>query len=392
MSHQLISHSPDLNRLRNEGFDIEIESNYLTVRDVPFVTTERAVACGMIISELSVGGQSTIRPGNHTIFFAGGVPCNTSGVQLKQINSVAQTTLAEGIVSECTFSSKPREGYYSDYYAKINLYVNMISGYAQALDPTVTAKTFPVVRIDDENYVFRYLDSASSRAGISFISDKLALPRVAIVGLGGTGSYILDLIAKTHLREIHLYDDDRFHAHNAFRAPGAASVEDLDVAPFKVDYYFQKYNAMRTGIVAHPVRVNASNVIELGEMRFVFLAMDSGPDKRIIVEELEGLDVPFIDVGMGLFRTDDKIDGIVRVTTSTAGRRDHVWKRQRISFADSAIDDYHNLQVADLNMLNAVLAVIKWKKLFGFYVDEELEHFSTYTVGGNQLLNDEGPP
>lgn len=391
MSHQLISHSPDLSRLRNEGFDIEIESNYLVVRHVPFVTAEGAVGYGTIISELSVGGQSTIRPGNHTIFFAGGVPCDNSGAQLKQINGVGQVALSEGMISQCTFSSKPLEGYYSDYYAKITLYVNMIGGYAQAIDPAVTARTFPVVRVDDENYVFRYLDSASSRAGISFISDKLALPRVAIVGLGGTGSYILDLISKTHIKEIHLYDDDRFHAHNAFRAPGAASIDDLDVAPFKVDFFLQKYDAMRTGIVTHPVRVDTSNVNELREMSFVFIAMDSGPDKKIIVEELERLDIPFIDVGMGLYRIDDKIDGIVRVTTSTPGRRDHVWKRQRISFTDSAVDDYHNLQVADLNMFNAVLAVIKWKKLFGFYSDEELEHFTTYTIGGNQLLNDEGP-
>jgi hypothetical protein len=248
-----------------------------------------------------------------------------------------------------------------------------------------------VVRVDDDDYVFRYLDSASSRAGISFISDKLALPRVAIVGLGGTGSYILDLVAKTHVKEIHLYDYDRFHAHNAFRAPGAASIDDLDVPPLKVDYFQQKYNAMRTGIVSHAVRVNASNANELHEMSFVFIAIDSGPDKKSIIEEFERLDIPFIDVGMGLYRNDNEIDGIVRVTTSTPGRRDHVWRRQRIPFADSAVDDYRNLQVADLNMFNAVLAVIKWKKLLGFYSDEGLEHFTVYTIGANQLLNDELP-
>jgi tRNA A37 threonylcarbamoyladenosine dehydratase len=44
---------------------------------------------------------------------------------------------------------------------------------------------------------FRYLDSASSRTRISSITGKLVLPKVAIVGLGGTGSFILDLIVKT---------------------------------------------------------------------------------------------------------------------------------------------------------------------------------------------------
>jgi hypothetical protein len=119
--------------------------------------------------------------------------------------------------------------------------------------------------------------------------------------------------------------------------------------------------------------------------------MDSGPDKKCIVEELERDGIPFVDVGLGLYRHDDEIDGIVRVTTSTPGRRDHVWNQQRISFAESANDEYHNLQVADLNMLNAALAVIKWKKLFGFYADSEHEHFSVYAIGSNRLLNDDVP-
>ena len=46
-----------------------------------------------------------------------------------------------------------------------------------------------------------------------------------------------------------------------------------------------------------------------------------------------------------------------------------------------------NIQVADLNALNACLAVVKWKKLRGFYRDLESEHHSTYTTDGSMLLN-----
>ena len=52
------------------------------------------------------------------------------------------------------------------------------------------------------------------------------MKKVVIVGLGGTGGYLLDLLAKTPIEEIHLYDDDIFGTHNAFRAPGAASLDD----------------------------------------------------------------------------------------------------------------------------------------------------------------------
>jgi hypothetical protein len=49
----------------------------------------------------------------------------------------------------------------------------------------------------------------------------------------------------------------------------------------------------------------------------------------------------------------------------------------------------HNIQVAELNALNASLAVVRWKKHFGFYNDLEREHNCTYTVDGNALLNEE---
>jgi tRNA A37 threonylcarbamoyladenosine dehydratase len=45
---------------------------------------------------------------------------------------------------------------------------------------------------------------------------------------GGTGSYVLDFVAKTPVKEIHLFDGDIFDQHNAFRAPGAPSGEELE--------------------------------------------------------------------------------------------------------------------------------------------------------------------
>src|SRR5690606_5159685 len=118
-------------------------------------------------------------------------------------------------------------GAYTDYYQKMTTYVAMITGPAQKLDPNVTAQTFQVIASDNPDSPFNYIDNASSRAGITEHSRKLELRKVGIVGLGGTGSYVLDLVAKTPIREIHLYDGDWLVQHNAFRSPGAASVEDL---------------------------------------------------------------------------------------------------------------------------------------------------------------------
>lgn len=53
-------------------------------------------------------------------------------------------------------------------------------------------------------------------------------------------------------------------------------------------------------------------------------------------------------------------------------------------------DDYDkNIQIAEINALNAALAVIKWKKLFGFYHDLGKEHHAIYDINVNKLMNDE---
>jgi hypothetical protein len=217
------------------------------------------------------------------------------------------------------------------------------------------------------------------------------LTKVAIVGLGGTGSYILDLVAKTPVGEIHLFDADRLLTHNAFRAPGAVSVEDLRATPNKAVYFRDRYEPMRKGIVAHDSYVDETNVEELREMDFVFLSLDDGVARRLIVEALEGWETSFIDVGIGVYQTDGSLGGQVRVTTSTPNQRDHVHEKGRIPFAPGDPEDLYkqNIQIADLNCLNAALAVIKWKKLYGYYLDFERENFSVYEVDGNNVLNED---
>jgi len=391
MSSPLVSRSPDLRRLHQEGYDIEIHSGYLLVKNVPFATSERQVAFGTLVSELSITGTATTRPGDHMVSFVGGIPCDQHGNQLaKIIHSIGQQHLADGLTADCRFSSKPPAGY-PDYCAKMTAYANMLVGFAQAIDPTVSARSLMPVKMTEDQSVFRYLDSASSRARISLITGKLALPKLAIVGLGGTGSYVLDLVAKSPVGEIHLYDGDTFFAHNAFRAPGAASADELDAAPNKAEYYRARYDAMRRGIIAHPCNVDEENVAELQAMAFVFLTMDAGPGKKFIVEKLEEYDVPFIDTGMGVYRVGDALAGILTATTSIPGHRGHVRAGNRITFADGGDEYDDNIQIADLNMFNAFIAVMKWKKLLGFYADDEHELYTTYTIAANQLLNADQP-
>jgi hypothetical protein len=94
---------------------------------------------------------------------------------------------------------------------------------------------------------------------------------------------------------------------------------------------------------------------------------------------------------MGIELVDDSLIGVLRVTTSTDAKRDHVRSKNRIGFTGDGREDVYsrNIQIAELNALNAALAVIKWKKHFGYYTDLEKEHFSTYTIDGDKLINED---
>ncbi len=385
------SPSPDLERLRREGYEIEILAGHLLVRNVPYVDAARTVRQGVLVSTLDLAGEVTAPPQSHVAYFIGDKPCDAAGRVLDRLCITGSLAIRPGLVAEVCFSSKPEGGKYPDYHEKMTSYVELVAGHAQAIDPNVTARTFAVVENHDEGSPFIYTDTASSRAGIAAVSRKLAIPSVAIVGLGGTGSYVLDLVAKTPVGTIHLFDGDAFLQHNAFRAPGAATLEELRERRSKVERFRSVYSRMHGGIVAHPTRLTADNVDLLRDMAFVFLCLDAGDAKRAIIEALERAGTPFIDVGIGVDVVDGAVNGVVRVTTSTRAMRDHVRGKGRIPMTGGGGDDAYarNIQIADLNALNAALAVIRWKKLLGFYADLEGEHFSAYSVDGNHLLNED---
>jgi Domain of unknown function (DUF6791)/ThiF family len=389
MSPQLISLNPDLQRLRDEGYDVEVRSGYLLVKNVPYVNSSREIGFGTLVSELTLAGNQTLRPSTHVVFFCGDYPCSRDGTPMEQIrHQSARQQLGNGIEVHHSFSSKPAGGY-GDYHEKMTTYVAVLSGPAASIDPAVTPRCFPVITPEEQESVFKFVDTASSRAGIDAVNKRLELSRVAIIGLGGTGSYVLDFIAKTPVKEIHLFDGDAFLQHNAFRSPGAPSIEQLRTKKKKVAYLTELYSKMRTGIVAHEYFIEESNVHELLAMDFVFLCVDRGSARALVAAALEETAIPFIDAGMGIRQSDGGfLLGILRVTTSTPENRGEFRRWVPLGDSDGKNGYDQNIQIAELNALNAALAVIKWKKLCGFYLDLENEYHAVYTIDGNTLTNE----
>ena len=388
MSRKLFSRNDDLQRLRVDGYFVQIiDEKFLVMRQVPYVNDRREVALGTLVTALELAGDVTRKPvSDHVVLFDGDFPCDVRGVKMNLGSEGERREVGPGVFVRHSFSQKP-DGGYTDYYHKMTTYHAMLAAPASVIDPDIKPRQFASPDDIDPDSIFEYPDTASGRNGTATLAALFKSEIVALIGLGGTGAYILDKVAKTPVSEIRLFDDDEFLNHNAFRAPGAASLEELREAPKKVDYFKAVYSRMHRGIKAHAVKLGTENVALLDGVTFAFVAMDDGPDKEAVIGKLEAIGASFIDVGMGLSFEELSLGGILRVTASTPARRDVV--RSRVSFAEKEAGGAYetNIQVADLNSLNADLAVIKWKKLRGYYRDLENELHCSYTTDGNLLLN-----
>jgi hypothetical protein len=102
-----------------------------------------------------------------------------------------------------------------------------------------------------------------------------------------------------------------------------------------------------------------------------------------------------MDVGMGLYAADEMLGGQVRVTTSTSDNRDAAGARLPFGTRDPNNEHKSNIQIAELNSLAALLAVIRWKKsdanqkLIGSTRTRTGRRAPVYVVGGNSMINED---
>lgn len=385
MWERVISLNPDLKRLRDEGYELEVRAGYAIVHSVPYLDEHGNVQRGVLVSELELNGDLVKYRKNacrHVIYFQGTMPHRKNGEPLNGVLLGREKRTWAGTQTDMSFSNKP-DGDYNNYYEKFTRYIQILSYEAQAVDPTVTAATFKKV-VSSDSSVFNYVDTNASRAAISDIADKLKSYKIGIIGLGGTGSYVLDQIAKTSVAEIHLFDGDVFCQHNAFRAPGAPEKGIFEQQPNKTDYYKGIYGNMHRHISSHPYYLDEENLSELATLDFVFVAMDSGRCKQLIVNYLSEQKISFVDTGIDIVRTGTSLIGMTRATLSVQGNMQAV--KQHVSFEEADKDLYaSNIQTAELNALCALQAVIKWKQMLGFYLDNIRMDNCVYTTNDGEM-------
>jgi molybdopterin/thiamine biosynthesis adenylyltransferase len=369
------SHSGDLAKLIAVGYELEVTGDgYLLVHNVPYLNKGGAIGRGIVVTKLELNGDVTVNPvEDHVAYFIGPKPHRWNGEALTPLTDT-NLGVEGGRTALFQMSLKsPTGGHYQDYFEKVEHHVQNIENEAKQVDSLVTARTGVPPIINREEWPFEYADTASGRAGIGATNERLAGQRVAIVGLGGTGSYILDLVAKCPVKSIDLYDGDYFSSHNAFRAPGAASLDEVRVGRPKVERLAAIYSQMKRNVVPHPYNIGPQNVAELAAADFIFLAMEGGATKLAIVEALEAAGKPFVNASLGVKKPGgrDALQAIVEVNGSTPEQRDSF--REKVDFGEVDPDDIYteNIQVADLNALNAAMAVLWWKKWAGVYVSSK---------------------
>lgn len=389
--------NPSVRRLIDDGFEVEIVNQHLLVHSIPYLNAKLEMKLGILACPYSEIGEQDTVPSDHTMWLQGEGPYMAVGKPMVEVvNHSNQHELFKGFIANHYLSNKPNNQTFTNFYDKVVHYHTLFVSQARVKEPNADGRTGVIHRQRDQNSVFQYADTASSRVGVTALTQKFEHDKVAIIGVGGTGGYLLDQLAKTPVQEIHLYDGDILETHNAFRAPGAVPFEILKDKPLKVDYFSDVYTHMHKGIVPHAVYLDETNLSELENLDFVFLSIDSGSSRRVIVNYLVEKGIPFIDVGLGINYSgegngSEKLEGSCRVTLATADKNEHLTKYLVLEDDDPDKALYNsNIQIAEMNAINAMLAINKWKQFKGFYSDHTGNiHQLVYTSSLQSLARSE---
>jgi hypothetical protein len=374
---KLVSHNDDIRRLAEKGYAIGFDSECLLVRDIPYLDEKGTLQWGAFVTKLVFTDQEHVKQHNHQVYFAGSDPHNMDGTPIGSLGSSAATltlsVAAADVVVQRQFSNKRRVNGqnvdYADFFDKIDSYASVIHAPAQA-KYGAHPYTFRFVEKVADDSVFKIHDTLTSRAEITDLAAKFKNEIVAVIGLGGTGAYLLDFLVKTPVKEIRAFDRDEFHVHNAFRSPGH-----LDLGEFrktKADIYQARYENFRHGLKAQAKFIDASCTADLEGVTFAFVCVDKGSSRAGIFDLLIEMKIPFIDVGMGLNRKKGPLDGMIRVTYYPPEEAQKLREKNLAETSDRPNDEYRvNIQTGELNALNAALAIIKYKQVKGFYFEED---------------------
>ncbi|MBF4768594.1 ThiF family adenylyltransferase [Nocardioides agariphilus] len=383
MSSLPIAPDEQIARLVDDGYDMVLEGGHLVVRRLPYVGPSGLRTDGRLVLPVNYTGGVVTDATDHRIWFAGEEPRDEKGATLASGGQAHGFGTNES--AEYMLSFKPPSGAYVSLSEKIRQYARILLSTARHFDPSVTDTPGGSFQVVPDDLPLVYPDTNTTRAGLTTLNNRFRGHTVAIVGVGGTGSFILDHVAKTWVDHIILIDGDHFDTHNAYRAPGAAADQTVRSKPNKAEHFAREYSRMHTGLTAHPVSLTADNLNLLEGATFVFLAAADAEARPEIMRWLRDHGVPFIDVGMSFREGEGGLTGMAKVTSYMPG--DDIALPTAPAIPPGQDDYSSNVQIAELNALNAALAIIKWKRYLGFYATHTASNQTVYKLYLNELRN-----
>ena len=362
------------------GFDIEVESDVVRAVRVPCLFAGGVVGtCTVETSCDPATGKPTQQIGGavHAVRITAdeehdGRVYHADGTPIGNYVNGDGKTWSDISIHKGSQNSPEDDGSASD----------MIHRYAKQVVGAVAAAGYSKLATLALPDPFHIPNTFEARAAIAPVQDRIRGQRIAIIGLGGTGAYLLDLIAKTPVSEIHLLDSDCVDWHTFKRAPGAPTAEEIDLVHagslLKVAYYHSKYAAFRDGIHPHPVRVDSPSMfagfLSDHPIDYAFVCIDQLTDgdsarQDAVYRAVTEAGVPFIDSGVSITLEDCAIRGAV--TTSAYDAGSDAWK-DAIPNArmDGGDPGYRNVQLPEVNAAAATFAVMEWRRRTGQYVSE----------------------
>lgn len=272
---------------------------------------------------------------------------------------------------ECVISIILDEGEYVNGWHALTVYASKVAG-------DVGAEQREQIKS-----VFRFeIDGEDARDTKSW-RERAREQKIGIVGLGGVGLWVLDLMSKTDVQEIRIWDGDKIEGRNLVRAPGWASQE--AIGKNKAEHFGEQYRRMREGISIHGRHLSAEEAEDSFEtLDFVFIAVDKTETRTALCERLEEVGTPFVDVGMGIERRSERVRGSCQVFFS--GKKPERWRIGIPTVEGAGEKYYRELQLAELGALNAALAVGIWRRHIEQYEEEEKDWLIRYRIENNDLL------
>ena len=356
---------------QRRGFKIKVQQNRISVGGVPYRKKNGKAGTCQIWVETENDGLSMKAPENgagatHAATLSGVEKGHAYGSTGKPVGNVVWTDNT----SKCVISIKLDEGNYVNAWHALVVYISRIVGAVGAAEQKQLKR------------IFNFEVAGEDAEDMQIWRGRTRGQKIGIVGLGGVGLWILDLMSKIEVSEIRIWDGDKIEGRNLVRAPGWASQE--AIGRNKAEYYGEQFKRMRSGITIHGEYWCPNGAALLEDLDFIFIAIDKTDTRKVLCQTLEEKEIPFIDVGMGIERQNGRVRGSCQVFYS--GENPARWRIGIPTVEGAGEEEYHALQLADMGALNAALAVGAWRRHVEQYQEEEREWLIRYRVENNDLL------